>query len=221
MIRTSVPMVAAWVFGLAACAGGKAPNTAAAGEGRPRSDATAPASPELVRLYTLDCGRIEIKDFGFFTDSGKPTGKGRTLSDACFLVRHPKGTLLWDTGLSEVIAKNKDGVSNPIGAEFVDTPLTAQLAKLSLAPKDITFLGISHLHADHAGNANLFTSSTWLVGKREIEAATKSPAPLGVDASRFSEYEKVKSKWLEADEDVFGDGSVRILQTPGDRKSVV
>lgn len=216
MVRTSVTMVAtAWMLGLAACGGGKTPSAPTAEAGPAGDSKSTATSPELVRLYTLDCGRIEIKDFGFFTDSGKPTGKGRTLSDACFLVRHPKGTLLWDTGLSESIAKSKDGVANPIGAEFVDAPLTAQLAKLSLAPKDVTFLGISHLHADHAGNANLFTSATWLVSKREIEAGTKTPAPLGVDASHFSEYKNVKSKWLEADEDVFGDGSVRILQTPG------
>lgn len=203
------------ILALTACGGSS--NTAQA----PRTETPAPsttASTDLVRLYVLDCGRIEVKDFGFFTDDGKPTGKGRTLSDPCFLIRHPKGTLLWDTGLDESIAKNKDGVKTPVGAEFVDTTLTSQLASLSLTPKDVTFVGISHLHMDHAGNANLFAASTWLVGHREIEAGTKTPPPMGVEQEKFSEYKNVKHQWLDADTDVFGDGSVRILQTPGHTK---
>jgi N-acyl homoserine lactone hydrolase len=170
---------------------------------------------DRIRLYTLDCGRIELSDVGFFTDSGKPTGKPQTLADPCFLIRHPRGTLLWDTGLKESIAQSKEGVANPVGREFVDASLREQLKALSLQPADITFVGFSHLHADHAGNANVFTSSTWLLNRRELEGALKTPTPLGVDPTTFSEYRNVKTRLLDADEDVFGDGRVRILQTPG------
>jgi glyoxylase-like metal-dependent hydrolase (beta-lactamase superfamily II) len=142
----------------------------------------AASNVDHVQLYALDCGRIEISDFGFFTDAGRPVGKGKTLADPCFLIRHPKGTLLWDTGLNESIAKSKDGVD---------------------------------FHGDHVGNANMFTSSTWLVNRAEVEAASKSPPPVGVEPSTFSEIKNVKTKLLDGDEDVFGDGSVRILQTPG------
>jgi N-acyl homoserine lactone hydrolase len=175
----------------------------------PRS-ATAAHPTEPVRLYALDCGRIEITDFGFFTDSGKPIGKGRTLADPCFLIRHPRGTLLWDTGLKTSIAESKEGVPNPVGQEFVDASLRDQLATLSLRPEDITFVSISHAHQDHSGNLNMFTASTWLLNRAELESALKSPA-----ASSFSEVNKVKTKLLDRDEDVFGDGLVRILQTPG------
>ncbi|AKV00568.1 AttM/AiiB family protein [Labilithrix luteola] len=172
--------------------------------------ATAP-----VQLYTLDCGRIEITDFGSFTDSGKPVGKGKTLADPCYLIKHPKGTLLWDTGLEESISQSKEGVANPVGREFVDASLREQLAALSLKPADITYVSFSHMHGDHAGNAKMFEASTWLVNRAEVAAAAKSPPPIGVKAEVAAEVPKVKSKLLDGDEDVFGDGTVRILQTPG------
>lgn len=175
----------------------------------------APAEQTKIRLYTLDCGRFVMPDMGFFTESGKPNGVAKTLADPCFLIKHPKGTLLWDTGLPESISQSKDGHTTPLGREFVDVPLTAQLKTLSLKPSDITFVGFSHLHGDHAGNANMFTSSTWLLNRQELEAALKTPPPVGVEPAAFSEYKNVKTKLLDADEDVFGDGSVRILQTPG------
>lgn len=175
----------------------------------------APTEQNKIRLYTLDCGRFVMPDMGFFTESGKPNGVAKTLADPCFLIKHPRGTLLWDTGLPESISQSKDGLATPLGREFVDVPLTAQLKTLSLKPSDITFVGFSHLHGDHAGNANMFTTSTWLLNRRELEAALKTPPPVGVDPAVFSEHKNVKIKLLETDEDVFGDGSVRILQTPG------
>jgi glyoxylase-like metal-dependent hydrolase (beta-lactamase superfamily II) len=168
-----------------------------------------------VRLYTLNCGRIEINDVGFFTDSGKPVGHGATLADACYLIKHPKGTLLWDTGFEESMSKHKDGVANPIGRTFVDVPLHEQLAALSLTPADITYVSFSHLHGDHVGNAAMFDKSTWLVNRAEIAAATKTPPAPGLSAEVAATVPKVKSKLLDGDEDVFGDGTVRILQTPG------
>ncbi|WP_394832969.1 N-acyl homoserine lactonase family protein [Pendulispora rubella] len=133
----------------------------------------------------------------------------------CFVIRHPKGILLWDTGLKDSTAQSKEGVKDLVGREFVDVPLSERLKALSLSPSDITFVGLSHLHADHAGNANQFTSSTWLLNRHEFENGTKTPPALGIDPSVFSEYRKANIKLLDADYDVFGDGSVRILQTPG------
>lgn len=179
------------------------------------SPAAAPAAQEKIRLYTLDCGRFVFPDMGFFTDTGKPNGVAKTLADPCFLIKHPKGTLLWDTGLVESISKSKDGLATPLGREFVDVPLSEQLKALSLEPSDITFVGFSHLHGDHAGNANAFTASTWLLNRSELEDGLKKPPPVGVEQAPFSEYKNAKVKLLDADEDVFGDGRVVILQTPG------
>ena len=54
---------------------------------------------EEVRLYALDCGHIRLNDMGMFSDTGEYDGKPGVLVDPCWIIRHTKGTLLWDAGL--------------------------------------------------------------------------------------------------------------------------
>ncbi|NTX36700.1 MULTISPECIES: N-acyl homoserine lactonase family protein [unclassified Myxococcus] len=180
------------------------------------TNAASTQHPPELRLYALDCGRIDIHDMGFFTDGSQPNGQRGEMSVPCFLIRHPQGALLWDTGLDDVIAQSPDGVADPIGPRyFVQKTLHAQLAQLGLKPSDVRYVGFSHLHADHAGNANAFIGSTWLLQRKELTWATATPAPLGVDPTKFSTWRDAKVEPLDGDRDVFGDGSVRILFTPG------
>jgi len=177
-----------------------------------------PADDSELRLYTLDCGRIDFKDMGLFSDTGEYDGKAGSVVATCFLVRHPKGILLWDTGLGDGIAASPQGIDIFGGAahESVSITLVDQLKELGLAPKDVTYVAFSHLHADHAGNANLFAAdSTWIVNRKELAWATATPTPPGVDADLFSGYKSAKVKTLGGDYDVFGDGSVRILKAIG------
>ncbi|AKF86160.1 Glyoxylase, beta-lactamase superfamily II [Myxococcus fulvus] len=177
----------------------------------------APAqAPSELRLYALDCGRIDIPDMGFFKDGSPPNGQPGTLPVSCFLIRHPKGALLWDTGLDDAISKSPDGVTDAVGMRVhVQRGLQAQLAQLGLKPSDVTYVGFSHLHADHAGNANAFPGATWLVQRKELAWANATPTPLGVDATKFSAWREAKVESLDGEHDVFGDGRVRILSTPG------
>ncbi|PTL85067.1 N-acyl homoserine lactonase family protein [Vitiosangium sp. GDMCC 1.1324] len=173
-------------------------------------------SPPEVRLYALDCGHFDIKDMGLFADTPEYNGVSGELAVSCFLIRHPQGLLLWDTGLSDSIAESPDGGLDPVGNRArVRTPLRAQLGALGLSPEDVRYVAFSHLHADHAGNANAFTASTWILNRRELDWALQTPTPLGVVPATFSAYRSVKTWLLEGDTDVFGDGSVRILRTPG------
>ncbi|RKH07224.1 N-acyl homoserine lactonase family protein [Corallococcus carmarthensis] len=176
---------------------------------------TAPQAPPLppVRLYALDCGHIDVKDMGFFADGSPPGGKPGELIVPCFVIQHPQGTLVWDTGLSDALT---GGAEDPVGNRLrLETSLAAQLHQLGLTPADVRYVGFSHLHADHAGNANVFPASTWLLQRRELEWATRTPAPPGVDPSRFSAWRDVKLQLLDGDLDVFGDGTVRVISTPG------
>ncbi|WP_394827226.1 N-acyl homoserine lactonase family protein [Pendulispora albinea] len=202
------------LLSLATACQGSSPATSAAAAPSPR--AAAPGAVPSLRLYALDCGRVEVPDMGIlFSESGKPSGRAGTVTVPCFVVRHPRGVLLWDTGLGDAIAQAP--VKGPLGiGEYVDVTLQGQLQTLGLRPEDVTYVGFSHLHADHAGNANLFTtSSTWLLGRKELEWALGAPTPLGVDPKVFSGYKTAKVRSLEGDFDVFGDGMVRILATPG------
>lgn len=168
-----------------------------------------------VRLYALDCGRATTADIGFLSDTGEYDGKPGAVVVPCFVVRHPKGTLLWDTGLGDKIAENKGGVDQPGIHMEVPVTLAAQLRGIGLAPADVTFVAFSHFHFDHTGNANLFGQSTWIINREELAWGTRSPVPLAVDPATFSGYRSAKTKMIDGDEDVFGDRSVRILKAPG------
>ncbi len=170
-----------------------------------------------VRLYAMDCGQIDAKDMGLFSDTGDFDGKSGRLPDPCFLIVHPKGTLIWDTGLGDKIAESKDGIDNPaLGIHLaVAIKLVDQLKQLSLTPAEINYVAFSHFHFDHTGNAGLFTHSTWILNKSEVANAAQSPVSPGIDPAIAAEAREVKQQSIDGDYDVFGDGSVRILKTPG------
>jgi N-acyl homoserine lactone hydrolase len=168
-----------------------------------------------VRLYTLDCGRAELKDMAMFSDTGEYDGKPGAIAVSCFVIQHPKGTLVWDTGMGDNLAEKKDGVDNGGIHMTVSVTLAEQLKALGLAPSDVTYVAFSHFHFDHTGNANLFTNSTWILNQSELHWALSSPTPGGVVPAVFSGYKTAKTNMINGDFDVFGDGSVRILRTPG------
>ncbi len=172
----------------------------------------AAAEPAAIRVYALDCGHLEFKNMGFFSDTGEYDGKSGAIAVPCFLIRHPQGTLMWDTGLSPQFPKgvNAAGVSGAI-----DVPVEKQLQQIGLTSADVQYVAFSHLHIDHTGNANLFKSATWILNKTELAWATSGASGSPVDVSTFSGYKTAKTTMIDADYDVFGDGSVRILKTPG------
>lgn len=186
MFRYTAVLVAAWLFA-----------------------ATALAQADELRLYVLDCGHAEIADAAVLSDTGEFDGKPVQLADPCFLIRHPRGWLLWDAGL----APDAQGSAN---LRLTPGPaLAQQLARLGITPGDVQFIAFSHLHFDHAGNANLFSRATWLMNPRELAWAEQEPAHVSMLPALFSAYHSAHTQLIDGDYDVFGDGRVRILQTPG------
>lgn len=176
--------------------------------------APAPAPPE-VRLYTLDCGRIDFDDMSGFSDTGDHDGEHGVMPVTCFLVRHGADWLLWDAGLGDEIAASPKG-RDMVGLHFrVPRTLGSQLAELGLKPNDIRYVGLSHLHADHSGNARLFPHATFLVSPRELAWAQRTPRPAGVAADRVAAVARSRIRPVEEDLDLFGDGAVRLLSTLG------
>jgi len=174
----------------------------------------AAAQPD-VKLYALDCGRASAADFGFMSDTGEYDGKPGEVVVPCFVVRHPKGILVWDTGLGDKMAESKGGVDMAGGIHMsVGATLAGQLKALGIAPADVTYLAFSHFHADHTGNANLFPGATWILNRAELAWALSKPEAF-VQPETFSAYKSVKTLMIDGDHDVFGDGAVRILRTPG------
>jgi N-acyl homoserine lactone hydrolase len=165
-----------------------------------------------VRLYVLDCGRLKSGNPSVLTERGV---KVTDMSVEAFLIVHPKGTLLWDSGVIP------DELVVPTGTTearaTVHTTIKGQLAAIGYKPEDITYLALSHNHYDHSANGNNFASATWLVQRPEREfmfPATPPQTPVN-GAARWSKLRDSKTKILDGDYDVFGDGSVMIISTPG------
>jgi N-acyl homoserine lactone hydrolase len=181
-------------------------------------------APRAVRLYVFDCGVLHNPDMGRF-NLKKEDVTTTDMSVACFLIAHPKGTLIWDTGAIPDNAWNPTGrpvtvhVMLPDGQQReadVDKSLQVQLAEIGYTPSDLTYLALSHYHYDHTANANEFASATWLVRQVERDAMFGGKYSGSLQPSSFSALQKSKTIILKNDEyDVFGDGSVIIKSAPG------
>lgn len=186
------------------------------GEPAPAEDAGATdAGGGGPRLYVFDCGQLRVADPGRFSLTMEEVST-LELSVPCYLVEHPGGTLLWDAGLSDALAGEAESAQSSGSVARVTTTLRAQLAELGYAPADIIYLAMSHLHYDHAGNANDFAASTWLVQRAEHDAAFgEDPAEFRFDPANYGALETAETVLLDGDHDVFGDGSVVIKSAPG------
>lgn len=158
----------------------------------------------IERMYVLYCGDIVLTDMGRFSPGYSGPG---ALSSTCYLFKYAQGWLLWDTGLPDAIASMPDGQKSNAGVWYVKTTLASQLDEIGVKPSDIRYLALSHSHGDHVGNVNLFPTATLVVQKAEYDW----PDPLGVP--RFNPNMKVIK--AEGDHDLFGDGSVLLISTPG------
>ena len=174
----------------------------------PPREAAAQAAVE--KLYVLDCGQGRASDMSRWTP-GENLGVAFDIRDNCYLIKHPQqGWLMWDTGVAEAVAAMPDGLVAGGGTSMWRRPKTivAQLQEIGIKPEEIALVAVSHTHQDHVGNVTLFPRATLLIQRAEWDwafAPTKSfPFPADLRARK-----------LEGDHDVFGDGSVRLLSTPG------
>jgi len=166
------------------------------------------------RLYVIDCGTLVYnrpEDYNLtreeVADSNMPV--------ACFLVIHPKGILLFDTGLSDRLVGRPlyENVLEGYGQIKFNT-LKGQLADIGVGPEDITYLALSHSHFDHVGNANDYVGSIWLAQKAELDlliGAHVDPDTAAVAAG----LAHARTRVIDGDHDVFGDATVVLKYTPG------
>jgi N-acyl homoserine lactone hydrolase len=170
------------------------------------------------RLYVFDCGTLvynKPEDYNLTRDEVKDSNMGVT----CYLVVHPKGMLIYDTGLNDRL------VGRPLYENQLDgygqikfNTLSGQLADIGVAPANVDYLVLSHYHWDHIGNAGSFAGSTWLVYKADRDQMFSSEARANPWFNQYSALENSKTMFLSGDHDVFGDGTVVVLATPGHTK---
>jgi glyoxylase-like metal-dependent hydrolase (beta-lactamase superfamily II) len=161
------------------------------------------------RLYILNCGEGVAGDISRWSP-GVNVGKSMDFVDNCYLIKHAQGWMMWDTGVTDAVAAMPDGQA-PADPRAIHwrrpKTLAGQLEQVGVKPSDVKYVAVSHTHPDHIGNIEMFPQAMLLVQKVEYEWPGISNTP------RFKPEHPVTK--LEGDYDVFGDGSVTIIATPG------
>ena len=168
-----------------------------------------------LQLWRLDCGTVQVNELNQFSDTFSYTGQSKTLTDSCYLIKHNDKLMLWDTGLPEKLLNakfTKDAMSPRLNRTLID-----QLNQINIKPDDIDMVGISHYHFDHTGQAAMFPKAKLLIGENDLAVLKQTPPPSGIDAAPLSPWLKDGShiESVSGDRDVFGDGSVIMVNTPG------
>lgn len=192
---------------------------------------------QTIRLYAFSSGALTIGKGSLVNLA--PMEPPIQIPVGFYVIRHPKGNVLFDTGNNDRI------ITDPSywGAAFnalrpVNTPdvaIDTQLRRIGLTPNDINYVVVSHLHLDHGGNVAKFPNSTIIVQKSEIQNAfwpepgTGGPYMIGdvmpLRSANTDNPNAVKMIQLNGDFDIFGDGTLVVKRwvahTPGSQMMVV
>jgi N-acyl homoserine lactone hydrolase len=166
-----------------------------------------PAGTVDLAVTRLDCGTSPgPSDVARFSDVFTHVGLQVPIVSSCYLVKLGDDYLLWDTGQSM-----------SAGAVAPKTTIVNQLAQVNVKPEQIKFVGISHYHPDHTGQVASFPQATLLIGKGDWDVLTSPKPPPNTNPDRFTHWigGAGKMEALPLDKDVFGDGTVIVLATPG------
>jgi N-acyl homoserine lactone hydrolase len=175
--------------------------------------AAAADAPADLSLTRFDCGKtgpLSDPGLGRFSDINAFKGLTVQLTYSCYLIKHGNDYMVWDTGNPAA-----SGATPPANAPKLS--LVEQLAQLNLKPEQIKFVGISHYHGDHTGQVASFPDAILLIGKGDWDVLTDPKPNPAANAANFARWigggGKVEA--VAGDKDVFGDGSVIMLNTPG------
>ncbi|MFN7998402.1 MAG: N-acyl homoserine lactonase family protein [Bryobacteraceae bacterium] len=176
--------------------------------------AKAPA-PKTLRLYVFDCGTLDFTEISNLRLTKEELATTK-MSVECFLIAHPKGNMIWDTGAVPDTSFKSGSALGTLRYATALKPLKNQIAEAGYAPGDIKYLALSHFHWDHVGNANLFAGATWLTPKAERDIMFADPPSPRTEPANYIALRNSKTVFItHNDYDVFGDGSVVIKATPG------
>lgn len=212
-MRRAATMIMGAVLASALALPAQAETSAAQPTGTPQTEA---AQQAPLSLWRLDCGEFVINQYGaFFSDTFQYPAGPKDLVSSCYLIRHGTRYMLWDTGLTASL----------IGQDFANDEQTIrlrrtlvdQLEQIEVRPDQIELIGISHWHFDHVGQAGSFPNARLLMGKGDLELLRATPPadPNSVKGLAHWLTGGGEVEEIEADHDVFGDGRVVMLDTPG------
>lgn len=172
------------------------------------------------RMWALDCPTLTVDaNTLMYGLSGK-----LTIPMPSFLIEHPRGLVLFDTGIApeaidDPVALYGQELADGLGISGTeDQKIDKQIEALGYKLSDVTHVVSSHLHFDHNGGHHLFPDAKFYVGQGELEFA-HWPAPIGAFCYREDQLARIRNfDWRVVpgvDVDLFGDGSLVLLHMPG------
>lgn len=171
---------------------------------------------EPIKMFMFDGGTVQVNMLEIFSQDDAYKGQSKTFADAFYLIQHPDGNLLWDAGLSEDLI-GKEPFTTPEGAFTVSRKMgiEEQLKSIGLSTNDIKYIALSHTHFDHSGSASKLPNAIWIVQENEYNFVT-SEEQKKQSPDNFNAIKNLKAlKKINGNYDVFGDGRVVIVSTPG------
>jgi glyoxylase-like metal-dependent hydrolase (beta-lactamase superfamily II) len=169
-----------------------------------------------VRLYAMTCGWLTMP-LGFALKGEQGTIR---VPVPCYLVDHPRGKLLFDSGL------HLETLTEPVAylgamADYFQVhfepgeEISARLKQLEIDLRDLRYLVNSHLHFDHAGGNAQIPDAPVVIQRREWEAG-RDPELIERGGYKPSDYDLGQDViQVDGEHDLFGDGSVVCLPTYG------
>lgn len=172
----------------------------------------------MLQVFSMPVGFLEFDSRLFFPQDEQ--GEQITIPVPSYLITHPKGNVVFDTGVHCSCIDDARGRLGDIADAFAPRAkpgeeIVSQLAKFELTPDDITYVVNSHFHFDHAGGNEFFPHSTFLVQKNELEA---SKDPVLREKAFFDpqDYDhNLNYQAVDGELDIFDDGTLVLLPTHG------
>jgi len=167
-------------------------------------------------MYRLNGGKVMVNKLQIFSQGDLYEGQTKEFSNSYFVIEHPNGKLVWDTGLPDGLA-GQEPFTSPDGNFTVSRKAKAanQLKAIGLDAREIDYLALSHTHFDHTGAASVFKNATWIVQEKEYSHAKSEE----IQKNNPDQYNAIKDltkiQIINGDHDVFGDGTVVIKSMPG------
>lgn len=167
-------------------------------------------------LWRLDCGSVVVPDAGFLNDTYAFAGQSKTVTVSCYLIRDGDRYLLWDSGLP-TSRLGKGGISVGGGPAALKRTVIDQIRDLGIDPARVTTVALSHYHSDHSGQAATLPWATLMLGAEDVAVVRGSASAFNLNRSEFTPWISGGGRVdaVTGDRDIFGDGRVTMLATPG------
>ena len=176
------------------------------------------AAPAGTKLYVFTSGSLTFGKAGLQNGAAGDI----TIPVGFYVIKHPKGVVLFDTGNNDKTIKDAAGYWGPLAKGLglkmtADDAIDVQLAKIGVKPSDVKFVILGHMHLDHAGNMQKFPNATFLIQNDELAAAgwPETGYQVFYIAGDFSEAKNYSIVRLKGDIDLFGDKSIEVVRSPG------